>query len=66
MKSIVILNSDDFGILQHHIEHKNVRCTAYIKNDLNIVDFEDLIIYATVREFLKRTKIKYKMNKEPK
>ncbi len=59
MKSLLILNSDDFAIIYHHVQSKKMDCIFGI----NTIDFNDKETYLYIRAFMNRIRIKFKINK---
>jgi len=60
MKSLLVLNPDDFAIIYHHVYTKNLDCIFGI----DTIDFKDKDTYLYIRSFMERIRIKFKINKK--
>lgn len=63
IKSVVISNESDYSIVKHHIASLDLEFECAFR-DINIIDFYDEYLYVVIKEFLKHTKIKSKINKD--
>jgi hypothetical protein len=63
VKSIVVSNESDYSIVKHHIASLDLEFECKFK-ETNIIDFYDDYLYGVIKEFLKHTHIKSKINKD--
>ena len=61
-KSIIVQEASDYSILKHHIGVLELDFECAFK-DNNVIDFYDEYLYITIKNFMKHTRIKSKINK---
>ena len=60
-KSIIVQTEQDTAIIKHHIQDLDMMFDCKFTD--NIIDFYERSLYITIKEFINKTKIKSKINR---